>query len=111
MSMECFPLIRSEKKELPANYANRIRLTHSFIAHHSFFLSVLGNCLHIASVQPRGKIMNTFLIKMFYLYFAGRSLGESSVTTNSKLSDRNVNKYLKIAVHINFQLLMIVFGC
>ena len=55
--------------------------------------------------------MNTFLTKMFYLYFAGRSLGESSVTTNSKLSDRNVNKYLKIAVHINFQLLMIVFGC
>lgn len=36
--------------------------------------------------------MKNFLIKTFYLYFAGRRLGVSSLTTNSKPNDKNINK-------------------
>lgn len=44
----------SQGKKLSANYANHIRLMHSFIAHNSFF-SKLGICLLIATVQLREK--------------------------------------------------------
>lgn len=43
-----------KEKKLSANYANHIRLMHSFIAHNSFF-SKLGICLLIATVQLREK--------------------------------------------------------
>ena len=83
---------KKKKKELPANYANRVRLMHSFTAHHSFFVCVrkLPSYCYCATQRKNNEY---FLTEMFFLYFAGRSLGKSSVTTNSKLSDRNVNKY------------------